>query len=195
MSLDELYQEVIMDHYARPRNKGRLEHPDIDRELANPVCGDVIRVQVALDGGRVGDVRFSGKGCSISQASASMMTELIKGRTLDEARGLIERFLAMMKGEPGDYGALRDLQALQGVSRYPVRIKCATLAWHVLEGGLPAAAADAAAADAGGAAAADAVPVEGGGAAAAADADGAAAADANGATAPGKRKIHGSPER
>lgn len=136
MSLDELYQEVIMDHHSRPRNKGRLEGADIDHHLTNPVCGDAIRVQARLEGGRVADIRFEGHGCSISQSSASMMTELVKGRTLEEARALIDLFLAMIKGEPGDYSALRDLQALRGVSRYPARVKCATLAWHVLEGGL-----------------------------------------------------------
>jgi len=136
MSLGDLYQEVIMDHYARPRNRGELPAPDVSFELHNPVCGDRIRVQARLEDGRVADVRFSGQGCSISQASASMMTQLVKGKGLADVRGLIERFLAMMKGEAGDYKPLGEAQALQGVARFPVRIKCATLAWHVLEEGL-----------------------------------------------------------
>lgn len=136
MSLDELYKQVIMDHYSRPRNKGKREGAAVDAELQNPVCGDVIQVQLDLEDGRVGAARFDGQGCSISQASASMMTEMVKGKSLEEAKGLIETFLSMMKGEPGDYRSLKDLQALQGVARYPVRIKCATLAWHVLEEGI-----------------------------------------------------------
>lgn len=136
MSLDEIYQQVILDHYSRPRNKGEVAGADVSFEMHNPVCGDRIRVQAALEDGRVAEVRFSGQGCSISQASASMMTQLVKGKDLGEARGLIARFLSMMKGEAGDYRPLGEAQSLQGVSRLPVRIKCATLAWHVLEEGL-----------------------------------------------------------
>ncbi len=133
MPWDELYQEVVMDHYSRPRNRGEVDSPDGEAELYNPFCGDVVRVQLRWNGeGRVKEIRFRGQGCSISQASASMMTEAVKGKTLSEARGLIERFVRFMRGEeesplPGD------LPALAGVRRYPVRVKCATLAWHALE--------------------------------------------------------------
>ncbi len=139
MSLSELYQEVMMDHYAHPRNCGTLENPDASWELHNPTCGDLIKVEVALEPGDkqservVKDIRFSGQGCSISQASASMMTQLVKGKRLSEAREVLERFLSMMKGEDGDFESLGDAQALQGVTRYPVRVKCATLAWHAFE--------------------------------------------------------------
>lgn len=136
MSLSEIYREVIMDHYGRPRNRGRLAQPDIAWELENPVCGDRIRIEATVADGAVTDIRFSGQGCSISQASASMMTELVKGKNVKDARNLTESFLAMMKGDPGDYRTLGEVQALQGVTRSPVRVKCATLAWHVLDEGL-----------------------------------------------------------
>lgn len=138
MSLNEIYKQVILDHYQKPRNKGRLENPVIKRHLHNPTCGDDVEVQVDLDGDRVSQVRFNGRGCSISMASASMLTQAVKGKTLGEAREMLGKFLGMMKGEPGDYKALGELQALQGVSKYPVRIKCATLAWHALDEGIAA---------------------------------------------------------
>lgn len=131
--LTEIYKQVIMDHYVKPRNKGALPDPDAFVNLNNPTCGDQITVQIKVQDGQVTDVAFQGQGCSISQASASMMTVAVKGKPLDEARVILERFLGMMKGEPGPYKELGELQALQGVSRYPVRIKCATLAWHALE--------------------------------------------------------------
>jgi nitrogen fixation NifU-like protein len=135
VALDELYREVILDHYAHPRNRGRLDPADIAVEGANPLCGDELALFVRISQGRVADVRFEGRGCSISQASASMMTEAIKGRTLDEVAGLIGAFKAMMHGrEPGE--ELGDLVALQGVRKFPVRIKCATLGWVALEQGL-----------------------------------------------------------
>lgn len=144
MPLSDLYQEVMMDHYANPRNRGTLAEADASWELHNPTCGDVIRVDVQLEPSGdqdhkraesriVRDIRFSGHGCSISQASASMMTQLVKGKTLGEALALVSRFLSMMKGEAVDTEELGDAQALQGVTRYPVRVKCATLAWHVME--------------------------------------------------------------
>lgn len=135
MALDDLYREVILDHYAHPRNRGRLEPSDIAAKGANPLCGDELALFVRVGGGRVEEVRFEGRGCSISQASASMMTEAIKGKTLDEVRALIARFKGMMHGqEPTD--DLGDLVALQGVRKFPVRIKCATLSWIALEQGL-----------------------------------------------------------
>lgn len=140
MALDDLYREVILDHYAHPRNRGRLEPSDIAAEGANPLCGDELVLFVRVGGDRVEEVRFEGRGCSISQASASMMTEAIKGKTLGEVRALIARFKGMMHGqEPTE--DLGDLVALQGVRKFPVRIKCATLSWITLEQGLDSHAA------------------------------------------------------
>ena len=140
MSLDDLYREVILDHYRNPRRRGSLEHPDAHADGQNPLCGDEISLDLALDGDRITDVRLQGRGCSISQASASMMAEAISGRTIAEVEALIHRFKAMMEIEPGDPGidtdrpgaALGDLEALQGVRRFPVRIKCADLPWATL---------------------------------------------------------------
>ncbi len=136
MALDDLYREVILDHYAHPRNKGELADPDIRVEGANPLCGDELSIFVKLDGDRVADVRFVGRGCSISQASASMMTERIKGRTLEDARRLAARFKGMMQGQAVDEEEMGDLAALQGVRKFPVRVKCATLSWVALEQGI-----------------------------------------------------------
>ncbi len=135
MALDDLYREVILDHYAHPRNRGRLDPSDIAVEGANPLCGDELALFVRLRDGRVEDVRFEGRGCSISQASTSMMTVAIKGKTLDEVKTLLKKFKGMMHGSepPADLG---DLVALQGVCKFPVRIKCATLSWVALEQGL-----------------------------------------------------------
>ncbi len=140
MSLDDLYREVILDHYRNPRRRGSLEHPDAHAEGQNPLCGDEISLDVALDGDRVADVRILGRGCSISQASASMMAEAVTGKTLAEIADLTHRFKAMMEIEEGDPGidetrpgaALGDLEALRGVRRFPVRIKCADLPWATL---------------------------------------------------------------
>lgn len=135
MALDDLYREVILDHYAHPRNRGKLDPSDVSVEGSNPLCGDELSLFVRLRDGRVDDVRFEGRGCSISQASTSMMTEVIKGKTLDEVRALVGKFKGMMRGEaPGD--DLGDLLALAGVRKFPVRIKCATLSWVALEQGL-----------------------------------------------------------
>lgn len=131
-----LYQEMILDHYRRPRNKGMLEHADAAVEMKNPLCGDEITLQVAFDGGGgVGDVRFSGRGCAISQASASMMTQLVKGKGADEIDSIRNRFREMMLGDPGAVSdeKLGSLRALSGVARFPARVKCALLAWNALE--------------------------------------------------------------
>ena len=130
-----LYQEMILDHYRRPRNKGMLENADAIAEMRNPLCGDEITLQVAFDGNGVGDLKFSGRGCSISQASASMMTQLVKGKGADEIAALRTRFRDMMLG---DATAVTDeklgsLRALSGVARFPARVKCALLAWNALE--------------------------------------------------------------
>lgn len=140
MSLDDLYREVILDHYRNPRRRGSLEHPDAHAEGQNPLCGDEISLDLALEGDRVTDVRLLGRGCSISQASASMMAEAIAGKSLAEIQALTHNFKAMMEIEEGDPGidesrpgaTLGDLEALRGVRRFPVRIKCADLPWATL---------------------------------------------------------------
>ena len=133
--LSALYQEVILDHYRRPRNKGALEAPTSHATLRNPLCGDEVDVQVKMSEGRVEDVRFGGQGCSISQASASMMTELVKGRTPDEVHALGERFAEMIRGdaEAAKDQALGQARALSGVSRFPTRVRCALIAWEAME--------------------------------------------------------------
>ncbi|MEN8376689.1 MAG: Fe-S cluster assembly sulfur transfer protein SufU [Gemmatimonadota bacterium] len=129
-----LYQELILDHFKRPRNKGDLEGASHTAHLNNPVCGDEIFLQLAVDDDVIRDVRFSGRGCSISQASISIMTEMLKGRPVAEAGALIARFNDMMHGDPE---AARDkqlgnLRALSGVAKFPVRIKCALLGFDAL---------------------------------------------------------------
>jgi nitrogen fixation protein NifU and related proteins len=136
VSLDDLYREVILDHYSHPRNRGVAEPADAIREGANPLCGDEIRVSLRVRDGIVEDLRFDGRGCSISQASASMMTERLKGHSVEEAARVIAAFRALMHAEhasgpaPEDLG---DLESLQGVRKFPVRVKCATLPWITLE--------------------------------------------------------------
>ena len=137
MSLDELYKEVILDHYKAPRNKGPLEGATVSKRKNNPLCGDDVEVHAVLDDGRVAEIAFEGQGCSISQASASMLTEAVRGRTVEETDGLATDFRGMMEGrhEP-DEDEFGDLLALKGVVKYPVRIKCAVLAWDVLQDAL-----------------------------------------------------------
>jgi nitrogen fixation protein NifU and related proteins len=137
VSLEDLYKEVILDHYKSPRNKRRLENAELSCSKNNPLCGDEITVRAHLADGRVAEIAFEGQGCSISQASASMMTEAVSGRTVDEAGSLAADFRGMMEGkldpEEDEFG---DLIALKGVVKYPVRIKCAVLAWDVLQDAL-----------------------------------------------------------
>jgi nitrogen fixation NifU-like protein len=134
VSLEDLYKEVILDHYKSPRNKRRLENAELSCSKNNPLCGDEITVRAHLADGRVAEIAFEGQGCSISQASASMMTEAVSGRTVVEAGSLAADFRGMMEGkvdpEEDEFG---DLIALKGVVKYPVRIKCAVLAWDVLQ--------------------------------------------------------------
>ena len=132
--LSALYQEVILDHYRRPRNRGVLAEPTGSASLRNPLCGDEIDVHVALRDGKVADVKFGGRGCSISQASASMMTELVKGRTPEEVHALGERFAEMIRGnvEAAKDQALGQARALSGVSRFPTRVRCALIAWEAM---------------------------------------------------------------
>ena len=134
MALDDIYKEVILDHYKKPRNKRELPGAELTCSKNNPLCGDEITVFVHEDDGRVADVTFLGQGCSISQSSASMMTEAIAGRTLDETETMIRDFRGMMAGEvEPDEDEFGDLVALKGVVKYPIRIKCAVLAWDVLQ--------------------------------------------------------------
>jgi nitrogen fixation NifU-like protein len=130
-----LYQEIILDHYRRPRNRGELagEHRTIEKR--NPTCGDEITLRLRVEDGRIAAGRFGGVGCSISQASASMMTVLLEGKTPEEALALADRFREMLhgSGEAAADPALGDLRALAGVARLPARVKCAMLAWTALE--------------------------------------------------------------
>ncbi|MCH5585648.1 SUF system NifU family Fe-S cluster assembly protein [Shimazuella sp. AN120528] len=137
-SLDDLYRRVIMDHYQRPRNKGELDDGAISIELNNPTCGDRISLQMNVENGMIKDAKFQGEGCSISLASASMMTESVKGLTVDQALHLVDLFSRMMQGEEIDTEEfpIEDIEALTGVAKFPARIKCATLAWKALEKGV-----------------------------------------------------------
>jgi nitrogen fixation NifU-like protein len=134
MSLDDLYKEVILDHYKNPRNKRPLPGAELSCSRNNPLCGDEITVFAHLEEGVVADVAFQGQGCSISQASASMMTEAVSGKRVGEAEALTADFRGMMAGEVGpDEDEFGDLVALKGVVKYPIRIKCAVLAWDVFQ--------------------------------------------------------------
>jgi nitrogen fixation protein NifU and related proteins len=152
--LEDLYREIILDHYRTPRNRGELPTPPaVVAQGHNPLCGDEITIYLHVDDDVVSDIKVGGQGCSISQSSASMMSQAIKGRSVDEVRALVRRFKGMMSieegsgdGEEADGGASRqepvdlgDLEALQGVVKFPVRIKCATLAWNTLVDALDAA--------------------------------------------------------
>jgi nitrogen fixation NifU-like protein len=148
--LEDLYREIILDHYRNPRNRGELPAPPAHTETGfNPLCGDEITLYVQFDGDRLEDIKLTGQGCSISQSSASMMSTAVKGRSLAETRATIRRFKAMMSiheqrldggdssdedeaGEGEPEVSLGDLEALQGVVKFPVRIKCATLSWNTL---------------------------------------------------------------
>ena len=133
-SLRELYQEVILDHSRHPRHFGVLENATHKAEGFNPLCGDKVNVTLVLGAdGRVSDINFTGKGCAISQASASLMTEMLAGRTLEEAQKLMDGFVHLVKGEeaPGLSADDREyLDVMSGLSEFPMRVKCATLAWH-----------------------------------------------------------------
>ena len=154
--LEDLYREIILDHYRNPRNRGELPAPPAHVETGfNPLCGDEITLYLEIDGDQLADIRLTGQGCSISQSSASMMSTAVKGKSLAEARAVIRKFKAMMSvheqrldGEGAEEGetdtgqggtgeaepevSLGDLEALQGVVKFPVRIKCATLSWNTL---------------------------------------------------------------
>jgi len=136
-NLDALYRRVIMDHYKNPRNHGILEDGSHTINMNNPTCGDRIQLTMKVEDGIVQNAMYEGEGCSISMSSASMMTQAVKGKTVDEALNLVTIFSNMIQGkEYGDDIDLGDIEALQGVSKFPARIKCATLAWKALEKGL-----------------------------------------------------------
>jgi nitrogen fixation NifU-like protein len=139
MDLRELYQEIIVDHSRRPRNFGPLEGATHHAQGHNPLCGDQLALALTVDaGGRVTDARFEGQGCAISTASASTMTEAAKGHTVAELHQLFEAFHALVTGQapPADAPELGKLEAFAGVSEFPMRVKCASLAWHTLEAAL-----------------------------------------------------------
>jgi nitrogen fixation protein NifU and related proteins len=132
--LEDLYKEVILDHYKNPRNKRDLPGAELTCRKNNPLCGDEITIHAHLDDRRVAEVTFEGQGCSISQASASMLTEAVTGKSVDEAGFLSDEFRSMMQGgSDPDEEEFGDLIALKGVVKYPVRIKCAVLAWDVFQ--------------------------------------------------------------
>lgn len=137
MQLDDLYRRVIMDHYKNPRNKGKFEDGGVTVDLHNPTCGDRISLQMKVEDGVVKETRFVGEGCSISMSSASMMSEAVKGKSLEEALQMAENFSSMMKGEDVEF-EYEDIEALTGVKKFPARIKCATLAWNALRKGIEA---------------------------------------------------------
>ncbi|MDP3723914.1 MAG: SUF system NifU family Fe-S cluster assembly protein [Candidatus Omnitrophota bacterium] len=135
--LDELYREVILDHFRRPTHSGELPGAQISVEGTNPLCGDALTFHLRLEDGKIQQVRFQGKGCAISQAAASMLAGQLEGKPLPESRRLIEAMKALMQGQGPDPAVdLGDLEALAGVRKFPVRIKCAALSWNVVEQGL-----------------------------------------------------------
>ena len=140
--LDDLYQDIILDHYRTPRHQGLLDDPDLKGEGFNPFCGDQVVLTLGLDDdGRIAGVGFEGQGCSISQASASMLTGHLEGKTLEEAEGLVRTFKGVMQGgefTPEQEDELGDVVALEGVKRFPIRIKCALLGWTTLQDAISA---------------------------------------------------------
>ena len=132
--LSELYQEVILDHNRRPRNFRVIEPASVTQEGYNPLCGDRLMLYVSLDGDVIRDVAFQGSGCAISKASASLMTEILKGKSVDAARALFDRFHAMITSDPASpVDDLGKLAVLAGVREFPTRVKCASLAWHTMK--------------------------------------------------------------
>ncbi|WP_208589043.1 Fe-S cluster assembly sulfur transfer protein SufU [Gracilibacillus suaedae] len=134
-NLDTLYRQVIMDHYKNPRNRGTLADESVTIDMNNPTCGDRIELHLQVEDGKVKDAKFEGEGCSISMSSASMMTQAVKGKNIEDALKMSSIFSKMMLGEDVedvDFD-LGDIEALQGVSKFPARIKCATLAWKAME--------------------------------------------------------------
>ncbi|XDD50915.1 Fe-S cluster assembly sulfur transfer protein SufU [Leptospira sp. WS92.C1] len=136
MSLsDSLYKEVILDHYQNPRFRGKLEPADLYEHGINPLCGDELELSINLNGDKISEIRVSGKGCSISQASGSMMAESLQGKTVGEAEDILSRFKNMIleNQDPGFGEDLEDLESMESVKKIPARIKCAVLPWNTLE--------------------------------------------------------------
>ena len=137
MQLNDLYKEIILDHYESPHNRGRPPRADVEAEGSNPLCGDDVEIYVLFDGERLKEVRFDGSGCAISLAAASMMTEALEGKSKEEAHEIGERFKAMMHGADVTLPEeMEDLESLKGVANFPLRVKCALLPWATLEHGL-----------------------------------------------------------
>jgi len=136
--LKDLYQEVIVDHNRSPRNFGKIDNADRTLEGFNPLCGDHLMLYLNMEDGRIADIRFDGSGCAISVASASLMTEAMKGKTVTEAEAIFENFHELLTGDTTkvDYDMLGKLAAIAGVREYPTRVKCATLCWHTLHSAL-----------------------------------------------------------
>jgi nitrogen fixation NifU-like protein len=144
VGLEDLYQEIILDHYKKPRHPGRLEDAQVEVRHYNPVCGDELTVGLRMDGDRIAGIAVDAMGCSISQASASVMTEQVLGKTAPEALGVAEGFRSMLHGEgSADEDLLGDGIAFEGVARYPVRVKCALLGWMALKDAVARSAAGA----------------------------------------------------
>lgn len=137
-NIQAMYQELILDHYRRPRNKGELEGEHRTIAMKNPLCGDEVYLHLSVEDEKVADISFTGRGCSISQAAASMITQAVKGKTAGEAGALGERYREMIMGNAtaAQDKSLGQLRALSGVSKFPARVKCALLAWNALEEGL-----------------------------------------------------------
>lgn len=135
--LEMLYKAVVLDHSSSPNNHGKLPNPTIEETIHNPTCGDTVLVQLFVEDGKIKDLRFDGQGCAISQASASVMTEVLKGQDLDHARELIEDYNRLITGhEPQFQDELGEALAFQGVANFPSRIRCAQLSWKATETGL-----------------------------------------------------------
>lgn len=137
-NLRDLYQQVILEHYKKPRHRGKTEPAHRQQRGHNPSCGDTIELTLRLNdaGDRIEDVKFEGEGCAIAMASADLMADALRGRGVAEALEMVQRFQGMMKGETEFPKELRKLNVMQGVSQFPVRIKCATLTWHTLKAAL-----------------------------------------------------------
>ncbi|HLW22893.1 MAG TPA: SUF system NifU family Fe-S cluster assembly protein [Steroidobacteraceae bacterium] len=132
MELNDLYRDVILDHNRKPRNFGPLEQADATVEGFNPLCGDRLTLRLRLEGDRIGEIRFEGQGCAISTASASLMTEAVKGKTRTEALEVFDHVHRLLTEDDADAQGLGKLAALSGVREYPARVKCASLCWHTL---------------------------------------------------------------
>lgn len=139
MSVEDLYSEIVLEHYKEPHNVGEIDNPEIFAKGFNESCGDDIRIFAKVKNNIIEDIKFLGKGCAISQSSASMMTDLIKGKTLDEVKEFIKNFNKKITGEekfPENSDEWFELSALKGVIKFPIRVKCASLAWHTLSQGI-----------------------------------------------------------